>query len=105
MFLPEKIRNLIADETYETDSIGMSEASVLMYENKVLKVQEYNKEAENEYRMIQYLQGKLPVPSLYAHEISDGKLYLLMSKCKGKMACFDVKKKRSIDENETVKKR
>lgn len=88
MFLPEKICNLIADENYEIDSIGMSESSVLIYENKILKVQEYNEEAENEYRMLQYLQGKLPVPLTYAHEISDGKSYLLMSKCAGKMACF-----------------
>lgn len=84
----EKLCKLIADENYETDTIGMSESSVLVYENKILKVQEYNEEAENEYRMMQYLQGKLPVPLIYAHEISDGKSYLLMSKCVGEMACF-----------------
>lgn len=88
MLLPEKIYKLIADENYETDTIGMSESSVLVYENKILKVQEYNEEAENEYRMMQYLQGKLPVPLIYAHETSDGKSYLLMSKCVGEMACF-----------------
>ena len=87
MFLPEKISNLIADENYEIDSIGMSESSVLMFENKILKVQEYNEEAETEYRMLQYLHGKLPVPFIYAHEISEGKSYLLMSKCAGEMAC------------------
>lgn len=87
MFLPDKICSLIADENYKIDNIGMSEASVLMYKNKILKVQEYNEEAENEYRMLQYLQGKLPVPSIYTHEISYGKSYLLMSKCAGEMAC------------------
>lgn len=87
MFLPEKIRNLIADENYEIDNIGMSESSVLVYEDKVLKVQEHNEEAENEYRMLQYLHGKLPVPLTYAREISDGRSYLLMSKCAGQMAC------------------
>lgn len=88
MFLPEKICNLIPDKNYEIDRIGMSEASVLMYENKVLKVQEQNEEAENEYRMLQYLNDKLPVPSVYAHEILDGRSYLLMSKCVGEIACF-----------------
>lgn len=88
MFLPDKICNLIADKNYEIDNIGMSEASVFMYENKILKVQENNEEAENEYRMLQYLHSKLPVPSIYAHEISNGKSYLLMSKCEGKIACF-----------------
>lgn len=87
MFLPENIRDLIADENYEVDDIGMSGSSVLLYKNKVLKVQEYNEEAENEYRMLQYLSGKLPVPALYAHETAESRSYLLMSKCAGEMAC------------------
>lgn len=87
MFLPERIRSLIADERYTTDDIGMSGSSVLIFENRVLKVQECNEEAENEYCMMQYLQGKLPVPEIYAHEVSGGRSYLLMSKCAGNMAC------------------
>lgn len=87
--LPGKIRSMIADEDYKTDNIGMSEASILIFENKVLKVQEFNEEAENEYNMLQYLQDKLPVPKIYAHEASDGKSYLLMDKCPGQMACAD----------------
>lgn len=87
MVLPEKIRNLLAEENYEIDDVGMSGSSVLICENKILKVQEYNEEAENEYRMMQYLQGRLPVPVPYVHEVIDGKSYLLMSKCAGRMAC------------------
>ncbi len=37
--------------------------------------------------MMKYLQDKLPVPTVYAHEICDGKSYLLMSKCGGQMSC------------------
>lgn len=62
MSLPETIRNLISDEDFATDHIGMSEASVFIYKNKILKVQENNEEAANEYHMLQYLQKKLPVP-------------------------------------------
>lgn len=87
MFLPEGIKKLVADETYKADDIGMSEASVLLFGDKVLKVQEYNEEAENEYRMMLYLQGKLPVPDIYAHETEGGKSWLLMGKCQGLMAC------------------
>lgn len=87
MFLPKSIQNLIAGEAFETDHIGMSESSVFIYKNKILKVQENNEEAANEYRMLQYLQKKLPVPFLYAYETADGKSYLLMSKCRGQMAC------------------
>lgn len=87
MFLPENIRRLLADENYEVDGIGMSGSSVLLYKDKVLKVQDDNEEAENEYRMLRYLNGKLPVPALYAHETAEGRSYLLMSKCAGEMAC------------------
>ena len=41
MQLPEKIAKLISNEIYTTDKIGMSESSVLLFENKVLKIQEY----------------------------------------------------------------
>lgn len=87
MFLPENIRKVLNDENCKTDEIGMSEASIFIYDNKVLKVQEDEEESENEYRMLQYLQDKLPVPRIYAHEINDGKSYLVMSKCAGEMAC------------------
>lgn len=87
MVFPEKICKFVAGENYKTDNTGMSGSSVLIYENKVLKIQEYNEESENEYHMLQYLQGRLPVPKVYAYEISDGKSYLLMSKCSGKMSC------------------
>lgn len=90
MLLPEKIRSLIGEEPYQTDDIGMSSSSVLIFENKVLKVQEDSEEVQNEYRMLQYLQGKLPVPNLYAHEIYGGKSYLLMSRSVGQMACAPV---------------
>lgn len=87
MQLPEKISKLISNEIYTTDKIGMSESSVLLFENKVLKIQEYNKESENEYHMMKWLQKKLPVPKILAYEISNEKSYLLMSKINGKMAC------------------
>ena len=87
MFLPEKIKRLVADEPYNTDEIGMSGSSVLIFDDRILKVQELNEESENEYRMMRYLQGKLPVPQVYACETVDGMSYLLMSKCRGQMAC------------------
>ena len=45
--LSETIRRLLADETYETDKIGMSGSQVLLFEDKVLKIQDDNDEAEN----------------------------------------------------------
>lgn len=89
MELPEKIYHLISDEKYLTDEVGMSEASVLMFKDKVLKIQKCSEEAENEYHMMTWLRGKLPLPEVYAYEVMDGNSYLLMSRCKGKMSCAD----------------
>lgn len=89
MLLPEKIRRMVAEEGYKEDDLGMSGASVLIYGDKVLKVQECSAEARNEYQMLRYLQGKLPVPEVYFHETVDGKDYLLMNKCEGQMACAE----------------
>lgn len=85
--LPEKTASLIRDEKYELDDIGMSGSSVLIFEDKVLKVQEYNGEAENEYCMMRYLRDRLPVPEVYSWERSGDRAYLLMSRCRGEMAC------------------
>ena len=87
MQLPKRIMKMIAGETYESDSIGLSDSSVLIFDDKVLKIQEYSQEAENEYNMLRWLVGKLPVPEVYAYETCDGKAYLLMKKCPGRMAC------------------
>ena len=51
MEVPEKIYHLISDEKYLTDEVGMSEASVLMFKDKVLKIQKCSEEAENEYHI------------------------------------------------------
>lgn len=87
MQLPETITNLIADEQYITDDIGMSDSSVLIFSDKVLKIQKDNKESQNEYSIMKWLKGKLTVPEVLAYEVINGKSYLLMSKCSGKMAC------------------
>lgn len=89
MILPEKISSLIADKTYRTDEIGMSQSSILIFDEKVLKIGIHSEESDNECRMMKYLYGKLPVPVIYAYETVDGKSYLLMSKCEGRMACDD----------------
>lgn len=89
MFLPEKIRNLLANKNYTADNVGKSAAGVFIYDDMVLKMQEYDQEAENEYCMMRYFCGKLPIPIVHCREIFNGKSYLLMSKCRGNMACSD----------------
>lgn len=87
--LPESIRKCLSNESFETDHIGMSDSSVLLFRDRILKIQENTREAETEYRMLQWLNGRLPVPEVYAHEVQGNTSYLLMSKCSGEMACAE----------------
>ena len=87
MEFPEKIKSLIGTEQYEKDTIGMSSASILLFQDKVLKVTDADEEAENEAGIMRWLQGRLPVPKVLCHEIYKGRSYLLMSKLPGVMAC------------------
>lgn len=85
--LPKELEALIADETYTTDSIGMSGSGVYIFEDKVLKIQPENSEAANERELMKWLEGKITVPSVIYHTVEDGTSFLLMTRIKGKMTC------------------
>lgn len=85
--LPKEIEKLLKNEEYTIDKIGMSGSTVMVFGDKVLKIQNATAEAENEVALMRWLNSKLPVPQVLAHECMDGKSFLLMSKLKGKMAC------------------
>lgn len=87
LVIPDSIRRKIGDEQYEIDDVGMSESSVLLFSDKVLKIQEDSEEARNEVEAMQWLEGRLSVPKVIEHVCQDGKLYLVMTRVSGKMAC------------------
>ena len=87
--LPRNISNLIGDEKFFIDHIGMSDSTVVLFADKVLKIQIINEESEREYRVMKWLQGKLPVPKVLEFERDEKKNYLLMTKMPGEMACAD----------------
>lgn len=87
MIIPEKIKKLIDSESFETDTVGKSDSSVFLFEDKVLKIRTITQEAQNEVQVMRWLEGKLPVPEVLACEESDGSSYLLMSRIPGAMAC------------------
>lgn len=85
--LPYDIRRLLGDRQHQKDSIGMSGATVLLFEDMVLKITPDDAEARWECAMLQWLSGKLPVPKVF-HCVREGKTqYLLMSRLAGKMLC------------------
>lgn len=95
--IPENIKNIIENEEYDIDVIGMSESNILLFPDKVLKIQEDSEEAENEAQIMKWLdmQGinnrrheeNFSVPKAILHECRGTKSYLLMTRVSGKMAC------------------
>lgn len=87
LHFPDKIKELIGGKAYTIDDIGMSGNQVLIFEGMVLKIEDDLPSVAEQVQMMQWLSGKVPVPEVLAHEVSDGKSYLLMSKICGKMSC------------------
>lgn len=89
LYLPEKIRNAVYGKSYIADDIGMSDSSVLIFDDMVLKIQSVSRCSENEHIMMDWLKNKVSVPECVFDITENGKNYLLMSKIKGKMSCED----------------
>ncbi len=87
MHLPDSIRIHLPEKHFETDSIGCSQANVLLFDDRVLKVEQDSNIAANEHRMMRWLQGKLPVPQIIAEDCTDGTRYLLMTRMTGEILC------------------
>ncbi len=84
--IPDKIKRMLHSE-YTTNQIGMSSASVLMFRDCVLKIQEIGDESRREAQIMEWLKGKLPVPEVLCYEEQGQKSYLLMSRVPGDMVC------------------
>ncbi len=87
MNFPEKMASLTAGKAYQAEEIGRSGATVLLYDDMVLKIEKTSESADREYAILKWLDGKLPVPCVLAFARENGFNYLLMSKISGKMAC------------------
>lgn len=87
IYLPYELKRIIDGQPYILNDIGMSDAKVLIFEDKVLKIQPSTLETQTEHTMMTWLENKLPVPKCLYHMVEEGTNYLLMSKLKGKMAC------------------
>ncbi|MBR3963151.1 MAG: aminoglycoside 3'-phosphotransferase [Oscillospiraceae bacterium] len=89
MDFPEKILKYIDGKDFVTDNIGMSDSSVLIFDDMVLKIQPENSFNKNEHLMMKWLKNKVSVPEIYCNITENGRNYLLMSKIAGKMSCDD----------------
>ena len=82
-----KIKGLIVNKPYTVDVIGMSGNQVLIFEDMVLKIEDKTEVIERQVQMMQWLEGKIPVPKVIAYEVEEEKSYLLMSRTSGVMSC------------------
>lgn len=98
--LPPAIARLTQDKPYQTDEIGRSGSEVRIYDDMVLKIEKGSERSEEEYRIMTWLCGKLPVPRVLAFEKTADEQYLLMSRLRGVMA-FDA----SLADKKMVAKR
>jgi len=85
--IPPKIKTLIDKKAFTVDDIGMSGNQVLIFEDMVLKIEDSQEDVEKQVQMMQWLEGKIPVPKVLACEEANGKYYLLMSRISGEMSC------------------
>ena len=85
--LPESVAAHLGDGDCYADGIGRSDSSVLVYSDRVLKIEKTSALSDGEYAMLLWLEGKLPAPRVIAFERENGFNYLLMTKLSGRMAC------------------
>lgn len=87
MKFPEAIARLLPEAAWQTDTVGMSRSSVLLFEDRVLKIGQDWEESRREARLMEWLQGRLPVPEVLCRETAEGRSYLLMTRLPGRMLC------------------
>lgn len=87
MLIPESIRRHLPKEAYAVDDIGCSSAKVLLFPDRVLKIERNCNASANECHMMRWLHGRLPVPEIIAAEQVEETRYLLMSRIHGEYLC------------------
>lgn len=87
--MPASIKKIIGDRVYTIDTVGMSDSQVILFDDMVLKIEKEREEVEKEYKMMEWLKDKLPVPKVLCREKEDSMSYLLMTKIGGEMCCAD----------------
>ena len=87
--LPAEIAMHLSEREGRNEDIGRSGATVEIFTDRVLKVQEICNVSRNEFHMLTWLQGKLPVPRVIAAAEEDGLRWLLMSRMPGEYLCTD----------------
>lgn len=87
--VPERIAEKIRGLEWDLDDMGESGSSIFLFEKAVLKIEKISAASDNELMMLNWLDGKLPVPKIIEAEKRDGYSFLLMTRANGEMACSE----------------
>ena len=88
-YFPDKIKAFVAGKDFVLDKTGMSDSSVLIFDDCVLKIQPCFSLPKNEHAIMRWLENKVSAPKIICNTEENGVDYLLMSKIPGKMSCED----------------
>ena len=83
MYIPESIYPYIKNKSFTLDTKGKSGATILMFPDMVLKIEDDTEEVDRDEVMASWLSGRLNVPSTIISVKEKGKKYRLMERIEG----------------------
>ncbi|WP_313134311.1 hypothetical protein [Anaerocolumna sp.] len=72
MNFPKNIKKILGNRPSSLDTIGMSNAQVICFDEMVLKIEKQSEESDMEHKMMTWLADKLPVPRILCLEKENG---------------------------------
>jgi len=87
LMLPSHLQTRLKGKPYTRNTTGLSGAGVLVFDDCVLKLAPDRDDARREAAMMDWLQGRLPVPRVLDHTVENGTSFLLMTRLPGVMSC------------------
>ncbi len=85
--IPASVAAVLGSQTGQTDGLGKSGAQVILFDDYVLKIRPADSWDTSDVRILQWLEGKAPAPQVAAHEVQDGRDWLLMTRIRGEELC------------------
>jgi aminoglycoside phosphotransferase len=83
--LPNSIKQIIEGLSYTIDTFGESNSLVVILEDYILKISTLSFDIENELRVYNTLEDKIPIPKIIECVKENNSIYLLKEKLKGNM--------------------
>ena len=85
--IPASIAAILGRQTGKMDGLGKSGAQVMLFEDYVLKIRPADDWETIDVQILQWFEGKAPVPRVAAHEVWNDRDWLLMTRIQGTELC------------------